>query len=86
MLHKKIYTHIDFYDLLEEVEKIGDEDFEANFMDVYQPSSDCSIKVSIPSDSELKEYDWDEWQLEMFSVLRENGFHPEDSIYIDIGY
>ena len=81
------YPHIDFYDLLEEVEKTGYlGDFEADFMERYQPSPTCSIRVHIPSENDLKEYDWEEWELVMFSIIRINGYNPDETIYVDIDY
>jgi len=81
------YPHIDFYDLVEEVEKTGYlGDFETDFMEHHQPSPTCSIGIHIPSESDLKKYDWEEWELVMFSILRTNGYNPDETIYVDIDY
>ena len=81
------YPHIDFYDLVEKVEKTGYlGDFEADFMEHHQPSPTCSIGIHIPSESDLKKYDWEEWELVMFSILRINGYNPDETIYVDIDY
>ena len=87
MFHKETYTHIDFYDLVKEIEKTEyDGDFEADFMDHYLPSTTCSVRVGIPTDAELKAWDWEKWEHIMFSVLKENDFNPGDSVYVDIDY
>ncbi len=87
MFHKETYVHIDFYDLVEAIEKTGyDGDFETDFMERHQPSPTCSIRVGIPSDADLKAWDWEKWEHIMFSVLKENGFNPDDSVYVDIDY
>ena len=81
------YPHIDFYDLVKEIEKTNyNGDFEANFMEHYLPSPTCSIRVEIPADAELKTWDWEKWEHIMFSTLKENGFNPGESVYVDIDY
>ena len=81
------YLHIDFYDLVGEVEKTEyNGDFETDFIEHYQPSPTCAIKVSIPSENDLNKYDWDEWKRIMFLVLKKNGFNSGVSVYVDIDY
>lgn len=87
MFHKETYVHIDFYDLVEAIEKTEyDGDFETDFMEHHQPCPTCSIRVGIPTDIDLKAWDWEKWEHIMFSVFKENGFNPGDSVYIDIDY
>lgn len=75
--------HVDFNDLNNEIK---DYDIEGEFMDRYQPCSERSIYVVIPTVEEMKMYDWEYWQTEMFDALLRNGFYRGDGIYIDVDY
>lgn len=75
--------HVDFNDLNKEIKNY---DIESEFMDCYQPCSECSIYVVIPTIEEMKMYDWEYWQTEMFDALLRNGFYRGDGVYIDVDY
>lgn len=75
--------HVDFNDLNNEIK---DYDIEGEFMDCYQPCSECSIYVIIPTVEEMKIYDWEPWAIKMYDALLANGFYRGDGVYIDVDY